>query len=56
MLKGVAYFGYSEINSFFVNYNPINRDIPKIIKFKATNSLRVSCLFCIFKHSPQKTV
>ena len=32
------------------------RDIPKIIKFKATNSLRVSCLFCIFKHSPQKTV
>ena len=34
----------------------INRDIPKIIKFKATNSLRVSCLFCIFKHSPQKTV
>ena len=30
--------------------------IPKIIKFKATNSLRVSCLFCIFKHSPQKTV
>ena len=34
----------------------LNRDIPKIIKFKATNSLRVSCLFCIFKHSPQKTV
>ena len=33
-----------------------NRDIRKIIKFKATNSLRVSCLFCIFKHSPQKTV
>ena len=33
-----------------------NWDIPKIIKFKATNSLRVSCLFCIFKHSPQKTV
>lgn len=32
----------------------ILRDIPKIIKFKATNSLRVSCLFCIFKHSPQK--
>ena len=31
-------------------------DIPKIIKFKATNSLRVSCLFCIFKHSPPKTV
>ena len=34
----------------------MDRDIPKIIKFKATNSLRVSCLFCIFKHSPQKTV
>ena len=32
------------------------RDSPKIIKFKATNSLRVSCLFCIFKHSPPKTV
>ena len=32
------------------------RDIPKIIKFKATTSLRISCLFCIFKHSPQKTV
>ena len=30
------------------------RDIPKIIKFKATNSLRVSCLFCIFKHPPKK--
>ena len=36
--------------------NWVPRDIPKIIKFKATNSLRVSCLFCIFKHSPQKTV
>ena len=24
----------------------ICRDIPKIIKFKATTSLRVSCLFC----------
>ncbi|EEX43478.1 hypothetical protein BACFIN_08854 [Bacteroides finegoldii DSM 17565] len=34
----------------------IGRDIPKIIKFKATTSLRISCLFCIFKHSPQKTV
>ena len=32
------------------------RDIPKIIKLKATTSLRISCLFCIFKHSPQKTV
>ena len=30
--------------------SPINK------KDKATNSLRVSCLFCIFKHSPQKTV
>ena len=37
-------------------YAGLLRDIPKIIKFKATNSLRVSCLFCIFKHSPQKTV
>lgn len=33
---------------------PLKGDIPKIIKFKATNSLRVSCLFCIFKHSPKK--
>ena len=31
-----------------------NWDIPKIIKLKATTSLRVSCLFCIFKHSPPK--
>ena len=38
------------------NNGQLQRDIPKIIKFKATNSLRVSCLFCIFKHSPQKTV
>ncbi len=38
------------------NNETLHRDIPKIIKFKATNSLRVSCLFCIFKHSPQKTV
>ncbi|RHK75330.1 hypothetical protein DW046_15535 [Bacteroides stercoris] len=38
------------------HYPYVSRDIPKIIKFKATNSLRVSCLFCIFKHSPQKTV
>ena len=30
------------------------RDIPKIIKLKATTSLRISCLFCIFKHSPPK--
>ena len=34
--------------------NVVIRDIPKITKFKATNSLRVSCLFCIFKHSPKK--
>uniref|UniRef100_UPI001E558921 hypothetical protein n=1 Tax=Bacteroides finegoldii TaxID=338188 RepID=UPI001E558921 len=31
-----------------------NWDISKIIKLKATTSLRVSCLFCIFKHSPPK--
>ncbi len=30
------------------------RDIPEIGKLKVTNSLRVSCLFCIFKHSPPK--
>lgn len=29
MLKGVAYFGYSEINSFIVNYNPINIKVKK---------------------------
>jgi len=34
----------------------LSRDIPEIGKFKATTSLRISCLFCIFKHSPQKTV
>ena len=34
----------------------IVRDIPKIIKFKATTSLRVSCLFCIFKHSVRQEV
>ncbi|EEX44792.1 hypothetical protein BACFIN_07577 [Bacteroides finegoldii DSM 17565] len=38
------------------SYLYLFRDIPKIIKFKATTSLRISCLFCIFKHSPQKTV
>ena len=37
-------------------YRDLGRDIPEIGKFKATTSLRVSCLFCIFKHSPQKTV
>ena len=41
---------------YFKVYYRVLGDIPKIIKFKATNSLRVSCLFCIFKHSPQKTV
>ena len=41
---------YSDLKAYLL------RDIPKIIKFKATNSLRVSCLFCIFKHSPQKKV
>ena len=45
---------HNELTGFFVAF--LYRDIPKIIKFKATNSLRVSCLFCIFKHSPQKTV
>ncbi len=35
---------------------PLLRDIPKIIKFKATTSLRVSCLFCIFKHSVRQEV
>ena len=44
---------YSTFIAFIIS---LLRDIPKIIKFKATNSLRVSCLFCIFKHSPQKTV
>lgn len=34
----------------------VKRDIPKIIKFKATTSLRVSCLFCIFKHSVRQEV
>ncbi|KAB6202037.1 hypothetical protein GA409_09720 [Bacteroides xylanisolvens] len=46
----------SNKRSVFPNHEILKRDIPKIIKFKATNSLRVSCLFCIFKHSPQKTV
>ncbi|RLT73120.1 hypothetical protein D7V78_11985 [Parabacteroides distasonis] len=30
------------------------RDIPEIGKLEVTNLLRVSCLFCIFKHSPPK--
>ena len=29
------------------------RDIPKIIKFKATNSLRVSCLFVSLSIPPK---
>ena len=44
--------GFSDAKYF----REVFRDIPKIIKFKATTSLRISCLFCIFKHSPQKTV
>ncbi|KAB6087887.1 hypothetical protein FQN58_19635 [Bacteroides xylanisolvens] len=49
-------FNKQAIYSNILYCNILYRDIPKIIKFKATNSLRVSCLFCIFKHSPQKTV
>jgi len=50
----------SEILSYFSvvgveqTSTEIHRDIPKIIKLKATTSFRISCLFCIFKHSPQK--
>ena len=40
--------------SKFENVVVLYRDIPKIIKLKATTSLRISCLFCIFKHSPPK--
>ena len=47
---------YERTVPFSPMFTTLSRDIPKIIKFKATNSLRVSCLFCIFKHSPQKTV
>ena len=54
-MKKVIVFGNDHTNSVGV-IQSLGRDIPKIIKFKATNSLRVSCLFCIFKHSPQKTV
>ena len=39
---------------YLILYRDLGRDIPKIIKFKATTSLRISCLFCIFKHSPPK--
>ena len=38
------------------NIGAVDRDIPKIIKFKATTSLRISCLFCIFKHSVRQEV
>ncbi len=47
---------YTQTTLLCEEFLSLVRDIPKIIKFKATNSLRVSCLFCIFKHSPQKTV
>ncbi|KAA4704362.1 hypothetical protein DW891_20300 [Bacteroides fragilis] len=43
-------------NTHHISARNLKWDIPKIIKFKATTSLRVSCFFCIFKHSPQKTV
>ena len=43
-------------NKIIEKLQSLIRDIPKIIKLKATTSLRISCLFCIFKHSPQKTV
>ena len=33
---------------------PLARDIPKIGKFKATNSLRVSCLFISLSIPPKK--
>lgn len=55
MIKKTLYFG-NPVYLSLKNAQLVIRDIPKIIKFKATNSLRVSCLFCIFKHSPQKTV
>jgi len=41
-------------NIYYMFVKNLLRDIPKIRKIKATNSLRVSCLFCIFKHSPKK--
>ena len=44
----------TQINANYRRVFQLYRDIPKIIKFKATNSLRISCLFCIFKHSPKK--
>ena len=57
IVEAIAETEEEKISSFSpLRRTILNRDIPKIIKFKATNSLRVSCLFCIFKHSPQKTV
>ena len=66
-MKKIVIFGSTgNIGAYFTDYcnNMIDkkhsfigvkaRDIPKIIKFKATTSLRISCLFCIFKHSPKK--
>ena len=41
---------------YLILYRDLGRDIPKIIKFKATTSLRISCLFCIFKHSVRQEV
>ena len=39
---------------FHINGSSVFRDIPKIGKFKATNSLRVSCLFISLSIPPQK--
>ena len=36
--------------SFCYEVSWLSRDIPKIIKFKATNSLRVSCLLEFARH------
>ena len=47
-----VYLGIGEL--YFLGDSKLIRDIPKIIKLKATTSLRISCLFCIFKHSPKK--
>ena len=54
--KLIGVFFIMLVCTLSANAQFLRRDIPKIIKFKATNSLRVSCLFCIFKHSPPKTV
>ena len=39
---------------FHINGSSVFRDIPKIGKFKATNSLRVSCLFISLSIPPKK--